>query len=221
MTTSPTIAEQVTELQRGMADMMPAEAAAAFTAEQEELRQGGQPDGIAGPGTPLPDAELLDVTGAATTLGATRDGKTAVVVFYRGEWCPYCNLALRTYQAQLVPELNARGVTLIAVSPQKPDGSLSMQEAAQLTFSVLSDPGNQVAGKLGILTGPSADVREAQLRLGLDLTERNADGTITLPLPTVAIVDAGGVIRWIDVHPDYSSRTEVAQILAALDELDG
>jgi peroxiredoxin len=166
----------------------------------------------------MPDAELLDVDGSATSLGAIRNGTTAVVVFYRGGWCPYCNIALRTYQAELLPELQARGVPLIAVSPQQPDGSLSVKEMAQLTFAVLSDPGNQIAGKLGILTAPSAEVRKIQLGSGMDLTERNADGTITLPMPTVVIVAADGTIGWIDVHPDYTSRTEVAQILAALDE---
>lgn len=97
-------------------------------------------------------------------------------------------------------------------------GSLSVKEMAQLAFSVLSDPGNQIAGKLGILTAPGAEVRKIQLGAGLDLTERNADGTITLPMPTTVIVAADGTIAWIDVHPDYTSRTEVAQILAALGE---
>jgi peroxiredoxin len=216
---TPTIAEQVTELKHGQQGRLPGEVLATFSAEQEALRQSGLPDGIASPGGPMPDAELLDVNGAATTLGAVRGGKAAAVVFYRGGWCPYCNLALRTYQAELVPGLAARGIGLIAVSPQKPDGSLSTKEAAQLTFTVVSDPGSQIAAKLGILTTPTAEVRNVQLSLGLDLTERNADGTVTLPMPTVVIVAADGTIRWIDVHPDYTSRTEVAAILAALDEL--
>jgi hypothetical protein len=69
---------------------------------------------------------------------------------------------------------------------------------------VLSDPGNQIAGQLGILTAPSDGTRAAQLQLGLDLTQVNADGTTGLPIPAVVIADADGVIRWIDVHPDYT-----------------
>jgi peroxiredoxin len=215
-----TIAEQVPAVRAKLSESIPADAFNAFASEQEGLRRDGLPDGAATPGSPLPDADLLDATGAPTTLTAARGGKTSVVVFYRGQWCPYCNLMLRTYQSALVPELEARGVRLIALSPLKPDGSLSIKEAHDLTFAVLSDPGNQIASKLGILSGPSPEAREAQLSLGLDLTEINADGTTTIPMPTVLIADADGTIRWIDIHPDYSSRTEVAEILTALDGLD-
>jgi len=118
-----------------------------------------------------------------------------------------------------VPELTARGARLVAISPQTPDGSLSTKQAKELTFTVLSDPGNQIASQLGILTGPSDGARAAQLTLGLDLTQVNADGTTGLPMPTVVIVGPDSVIRWIDVHADYTTRTEVPQILAALDTL--
>jgi peroxiredoxin len=219
MTSSPTIEAQVAQLQAGMAGAMPADVSAVFTAEQRELDAAGVPAGIAEPGTSLPEADLLDAHGAATSLAAVRAGKPAVVVFYRGAWCPYCNLTLRAYQQELVPALAERGVTLIAVSPQRADGSLSMQEKNELTFAVLSDPGNQIAGKLGILTAPADDARAVQLKLGLDLTEANADGTTALPMPTVVVADAAGVIRWIDVHPNYTTRTEVSQILAAVDAL--
>jgi peroxiredoxin len=166
----------------------------------------------------MPDADLVDVNGELTTLTADRGGRPAVVVFYRGEWCPYCNVALRNYQANLAPVLEERGIGLIAVSPQKPDGSLSMAEKHQLTFSVLSDPGNQLAGALGIATAPTEGARGSQRAIGIDLPARNADGTYGVPMPTVVIVDAAGIIRWIDVHPNYTTRTEVADITAALDE---
>ena len=132
-------------------------------------------------------------------------------------WCPYCNIALNTYQAELVPELARRGVALVAISPQAPDGTLSTQEKNELTFTVLSDLGNQVAKAVGILTAPSAEARAAQLELGLDLAVVNADGTTGLPMPTTIILDADHVVRWVDVHPDYTTRSEPAQILAALD----
>jgi len=127
-----------------------------------------------------------------------------VIVFYRGGWCPYCNIALRTYQAELVPALATRGISLVAISPQTADGSLPSKQPNDLTFTVLSDPGNQLARQLGILTAPSNAARAAQLQLGLDLTQVNADGTTGLPMPTVIITDAAGTIRWIDVHPDYT-----------------
>jgi peroxiredoxin len=191
----------------------------AFAREQAELAAKWTPAGVVEVGATLPDAGLLDAHGAATTLHEALGDRGAVLVFYRGAWCPYCNIALSTYQAELVPELVARGVGLIAVSPQTADGSLSTQEKHELTFAVVSDPGNQVAKALGILTGPTEEVRAAQLQLGLDLTAVNADGTTGLPMPTTVIVDADRVVRWIDVHPDYSTRSEPEQILAELDAL--
>jgi peroxiredoxin len=214
--TDSSIADQVAEFQQGAATQLPADVAAAFTAEQRELAAAGLPAGITAPGQPMPEGKLLDVNGRATTLAEARGGRPAVVVFYRGGWCPYCSITLRTYQARLVPELTARGVALIAVSPQKPDGSLTTQQAKELTYTVLSDPGNQIASQLGILTGPTGAVAAAQAALGLDLTQVNADGTAGLPMPAVVIVDAAGNIRWIDVHPDYTTRSEPGDILAAL-----
>lgn len=218
MTTTSTIAEQVASLHRASAGQLPAEVAEAFAAEQRDLAAAGHPSGVAQPGSRLPDGKLLDVAGEPATLAETLGGKPAVIVFYRGGWCPYCNIALRTYQAQLVPALAERGISLIAISPQTPDGSLSTKESKELTFTVLSDPGNQIAGQLGILTAPSDGTRAAQLQLGLDLTQVNADGTTALPMPTVVIADADGVIRWIDVHLDYTTRTEPGQVLQAVTE---
>jgi len=216
MTTTSTIAEQVADYHRASAGQLPAEVAGAFAAEQRALAAAGEPSGLVQPGTRLPDGELLGVAGQPATLAETLSGKPAVIVFYRGGWCPYCSIALRTYQAQLVPPLAERGISLIAISPQAPDGSLSTKEAKELTFTVLSDPGNQIAGQLGILTAPSDGARAAQLQLGLDLTQVNADGTTGLPMPTVVIADADGVIRWIDVHRDYTTGTEPGQVLQAV-----
>lgn len=216
-TPTRTIAEQATALAAGSAAAIPAEIMAAFAAEQVALDANGVPDGIRETGTVMPDGELLDVQGAPTTLAQLRAGRAAVVVFYRGAWCPYCNIALRTYQADLVPALADRGVTLIAVSPQKPDGSLTAAESNELSYAVASDPGNQLAAAMGILTEPSADARAGQLKLGLDVAEVNADGTGTLPMPTVVVVDVDGIIRWIDVHPNYATRTEVPDVLNAVD----
>ena len=81
----------------------------------------------------MPDGDLLDVHGDPTSLTRLRGGRPAVVAFYRGAWCPYCNIALRTYQSELVPALGRRGVELIAISPQKPDGSLTSAQSNELT----------------------------------------------------------------------------------------
>jgi len=212
-----TIAEQVSNLVQTTAAQPPNEVMSAFTREQAGLAAQGVPDGVISVGATLADAELLDSHGATTTLYEALGDQAAVLVFYRGGWCPYCNIALNTYQAELVPELTRRGLALVAISPQSPDGSLSTQQKGELAFTVLSDPGNQIAKAIGILTAPSAEARAAQLELGLDLTAVNADGTIEVPMPTTILIDAEHVVRWIDVHPDYTTRSEPHQILAALD----
>ncbi|WP_345892005.1 peroxiredoxin-like family protein [Mycolicibacterium sphagni] len=220
-TTEPiTIAAQVAQLQEGMAGHLPAEAIEVFTADQRRMVADGAAPGAAQAGTSLPDPELLDAHGNPIRIGVLRANRPAVVVFYRGAWCPYCNLALKAYQDQLVPELDKRDIPLIAISPQKPDGSLSTAEANALTFAVVSDPGNQIASALGIVTAPSEASRAVTQQLGIDLREANADGGYELPMPTVLLVDRDGVIAWSDIHPDYTTRTEVAEILAAVARMD-
>lgn len=216
MNTQQTIADQVVALQEHLSRQAPAEVLSRFASEQADLDVAGVPAGVAEPGAAMPDGKLLDSRGEATTLEQARDGRPAVVVFYRGAWCPFCNIALRTYQEQLVPALTSRGVDLIAISPQKPDGSLTAKESNDLTFTVLSDPGNQIAGELGILTRPTEGARQSQRKLGLDLPSNNADGTDTLTMPTVVVLDADGTVRWIDVHPNYTTRTEPSAVLAAV-----
>jgi peroxiredoxin len=167
-------------------------------------------------GSVFPDGDLIDAEGNPTTLRATLNGAPGVLIFYRGAWCPYCNIALRTYREQVAFPLAQLGVALVALSPQKADGSMTMKEKHELEFPVLSDPGNQIAGTLGILTRPSDGARQSQLENGLDIEAVNADGTTTLPMPTVALVDTHGILVWIDVHPDHTTRTEPAEILAAV-----
>jgi peroxiredoxin len=217
MTSPTTIAQDVEVLHRGLAEQVPDQVLSPLLAEQKMLDAAGVPETAAKAGSAMPDGDLLDAHGQPTTLTAARAGQPAVVVFYRGAWCPYCNVALRKYQANLVPELDARGIALIAVSPQKPDGSLSMAEKNDLTFTVLSDPGNQIAGALGILSAPAEDARGSMHAIGIDLPALNSDGTYTLPMVTVAVVDAAGVIRWIDVAPNHARPTEVPEIISALD----
>jgi peroxiredoxin len=209
------IAEQV----HSMRASQPAGPPSAFDREQQQLAE-LEPHGIIAIGERMPDAELVDVHGQSTTLTTAIAGRRTVLVFYRGVWCPFCNIALNAYQAELLPAVTDRGIALIAVSPQKPDGSLTMQEKNHLTFTVVSDPTNTLAAAAGILTAPSDAARAAQLEHGLDLTAVNADGTTTLPMPATAILDPDGTVRWIDVHPDYTTRSEPADILAALDTLD-
>lgn len=142
------------------------------------------PDHVARPGSVLRDAKLLDVQGIPITLEAARAGRAAVLLLYRGAWCPHRNLALRNYQREPAPLLERRGIALIAISPQRPDGSLSMQEKNELTFTVLSDPGNQVATALGVLTEADHDTTSTLRAGGTDLREPRAAKSATSSLPS-------------------------------------
>jgi peroxiredoxin len=213
-----TIAEQVRDLAAAQAAAPTNEVMSAFAREQAALAS-LEPVGVIAAGEALADVELLDPHGQATTLPAALDGRRGVLVFYRGAWCPYCNIALNAYQAGLLDQLEQRGIALVAVSPQKPDGSLTTREKNDLRFAVLSDPGNQLAGAAGIVTAPSTESRAAQLELGLDLEQVNADATTALPMPTTLIVEPDLTVRWVDVHPDYTTRSEPSAILEALDTL--
>ena len=202
--------------------VLPADVATAFGQWVAQLTAAGVPASAAKPGMTMPDAPMLDAHGSPTTLRAAAASRPAVIVFYRGAWCPYCNLALRTYQEQLLPALTERDIALIAVSPQRPDGSLTARETNDLQFPVLSDVGNTLASQLGIvLPARTQELRAAQEELGTDLHAVNADGTENLPMPTVVLIDAQNSMRWIDIHPDYTTRTEVADILAAVDSASG
>jgi peroxiredoxin len=216
---STTIQEQSDALKAASAQHLPAAVLETFTRDQAASRAKGLPADAVAVGDILSDFTLPDATGHEVSLSALVADGPAVLVFYRGGWCPYCNLALHQYQSELVPQLPAYGATLAAISPQKPDQSLSTAEKHDLQFAVLSDSGARVARTLGIAFEPAGDVLEAQRALGLDIRDGNADGSPELPMPTVLVVDIDRSVRFVDVHADYTSRTEVSEILAALAKL--
>jgi peroxiredoxin len=215
-----TIHDQSEQLKAAAADRLPAEVVDVFDRSIQDLLDQGVPAAAVKVGDTLESFTLTDATNALVTLDQLVESGPAVIVFYRGGWCPYCNLALRTYQHELLPELAAFRARLVAISPQSPDQSLSTSEKAELDFTVLSDPGNRVARSVGIVFQQAEEVLEAQRKLGLDLAQVNAEGSTQLPRPTVLIVDKDRTVRFVDVQPDYTARTEVADILAGLTELD-
>lgn len=215
MTTS-TIAHRIDEFNTGFEAAIGADLYRVFTDEQRALLDAGVPANAVTVGSPLPEARLIDASGTQIDLATVVAGAPAVLVFYRGAWCPYCNVALKTYQAELAPILRDAGVALVAISPQTPDGSATAVQEWELDFTVLSDPANALSRDLGIFTEPSGEAREAHTALGFDVADSNADGTAGIPFPTVLVIDAQGVVRFADVHVDYTSRTESADILAAV-----
>ncbi|MFJ4038300.1 peroxiredoxin-like family protein [Microbacterium sp. NPDC090007] len=214
------IAQQIDDFNTGFEAQIGDRLAGVFADEREALRNDGLPAGALGVDDDAPDAPLLTPDGATTSLSTALGGAVGVVVFYRGAWCPYCNIILRTYQQELAPALRDRGAQLIAVSPQTPEGSTAIADAADLDFAVLSDPANALAERFGIVTEPSAEARDAHTDLGFDVADSNADDTARVPFPSVYVIDTAGRIRFADIHVDYTTRTEAHEIIRAVDALD-
>ena len=212
-----TIAEQADKVKAAAASQLPAEVAAVFESDQAALAAAGVPAGAVSVGDTLAPFALPDATGHTCTLEELTSDGPAVIVFYRGGWCPYCNITLHTYQEHLLPGLGAYTARLVAISPETPDASLTTQEKRDLTYTVLSDTGAELASSLGITFEPSEEGLAVQRELGVDIRTTRADGGTVLPMPTVLIVDRDHVVRFVDIHPDYTGRTEVEDILAALE----
>lgn len=216
ITVQSSIADQVAEFNAGFNAAIGPRLAAVFAEEQDALNADGVPAHVVSVGDSVPNLVLTSASGAPVDLYESLGDGTSVVIFYRGSWCPYCNLTLKHYQQVLLPQLQERGVQLVAISPQTPEASELAIANGDLEYVVLSDPANRLITELGILTEPTADARAAHTDLGFDVADSNADATGNIPFPTVLVIDADRRITFADVHVDYTTRTEVPQIIAAL-----
>src|SRR5262249_13450133 len=149
-------------------------------------------------GDRAPDFELPDATGKKVKLSELTARGPVVMTWYRGGWCPYCNIALRGFQKRL-PEIRAEGASLVAISPETPDNSLSTAEKNHLEFEVLSDRGNRVAQSYGVAYKvPRVVAEQSQGRLA----RYNGDDSGTLPLGVTYVIDHDGIIRYAFVDSD-------------------
>lgn len=190
--------------------LSPVEQLIAAGAVEQALKEGEQ----------APDFTLPDALGNAVTLSHLLGQGPVVISFYRGAWCPYCNLELRAYQ-RVLPELQELGASLVAISPQTPDHSLSLVEKQHLSFTVLSDAGNQVARAYGLVFTIEEAVRAAHARIGANLPSFNGDDSWELPMAGTFLVDQAGIIRLVSVDPDFSRRLDPSVVITQIRELKG
>src|SRR5438105_3908138 len=167
-----------------------------------------------------PDFTLPNARGNAVTLSHLLTQGPVIMTFYRGQWCPYCHLALRAYQ-QALPLMQARGASLVAISPQTPDYSRALAEKLELTFALLSDMGNQVARQFGLAFTIDEAVRGAHKQVCADLPKFNGTESWELPMAGIFLVDQSGTVRLDFVHPDFTRRLDPSVIIARLEELKG
>lgn len=194
---------------------IPPEIAAAMTRADNELAASGIAARALGAGAVAPDFTLQGAHGETVTLSRLLRQGPVVVSFYRGGWCPYCNLELRALQAVL-PEITKRGGALVAISPELPDESLSTAEKNELAFPVLSDTGSRVAHSWGIAFDLAEELRPIYTRFGHALPDRNGGSDWVLPVPATFVIAPDGVVRLAFVDTDYRNRLEPAAVLAAL-----
>lgn len=182
------------------------------------IAESGVAPGIA-VGERAPAFTLPDATGRSVTLGELLAIGPVVLTFYRGEWCPFCNLFLRGLEAA-VPRITELGGSLVAVSPQAPDHALSLTEKHDLTFSVLSDVDQAVIRDYKLQFTLSGDLEDLQVNVfHNDPANQNADHSRSLPVPATFVIDRDGVVRAAFVSADWRYRPEPADIVAALEAL--
>jgi peroxiredoxin len=196
--------------------IIPKPALAIMDAETARLAASNLAAGALKVGDTAPDFILPDVHGEPVRLYSLLREGHVVVVFYRGGWCPYCNLHLRGFQRRLA-EFHELGAQIVAISPQLPDNSLSTQEKNELAFPVLSDAGNKVARQFGIVFELSDDLVELYRRFGHSLEDANgASGKRELPVPATFLIDGNRTIRLAHEDIDYTRRLDPDEVIKTL-----
>lgn len=184
-----------------------------------ELIQSGIARDALGVGDLAPVFELPNADGQPILSVDALARGPLVLTFYRGFWCPYCNLELESLEAAL-PAITERGATLVAISPQTTANSRRAIREKGLSFDILSDFGNQVAAYFGLrFRLPDYLIELYRDGFSNDLTATNGEPSWTLPMPARFIIDTTGVIAYAEVSPDYTKRPDPSELLPILDQL--
>jgi len=197
---------------------IPTEIAGRIEMGVDEVTTSGVAPGLA-VGDSAPGFTLSDAVGRQIALADLMAQGPVVVTFYRGEWCPYCNLQLRALQ-QALPEIHAAGATLVAISPQAPDHGLTTTQKHALAFPVLSDVDQSVSEAYKVRFDVTGELEDLQVNVFQnDPAEQNADGRRSLPVPSTFVIDRHGIVRFASVNADWRVRVEPAEVVNALRSL--
>jgi peroxiredoxin len=202
-------------------NVIPADKLKIIDAAREALIRSALRESSLREGQRVPDFILMDAHGSSVRLQQLLSCGPVVIAFYRGGWCPYCNIELRGLQ-RVLPQIRQFGVSLVAISPQLPDHSLSTEQKNHLEFPVLSDVGNTVARQFGIVFKLPADLLATYeaFQHGLE-TMNGKDGAMELPIPATFVLDRDGVIQLAYVDEDYTRRLDPEIVLDKLRQLGG
>lgn len=191
---------------------------AAMAHSTNELIASGQAARARKAGDLFPDFTLSDPDGKPVSSRELLARGPLVVSFYRGVWCPFCNLELQALEAVL-PEIQARSASLVAISPQSAPNSRRSQRENKLSFPILTDAKSELAHELGIRFALQDDLIQLYKALKTELPLINDDPSWVLPMPARYVIGADGVIAYSEINPDYTQRPEPSELLPVLDRL--
>ncbi|HUO00582.1 MAG TPA: peroxiredoxin-like family protein [Bradyrhizobium sp.] len=184
----------------------------------DELIESAQAQRAKKAGDTAPEFTLTDPDGKPVSSRELLGKGPLVLSFYRGVWCPYCNLELQALQAAL-PEITARGASLVAISPQTAPNSRKSQRENQLGFPILSDTKSQVANAFGIRYALPDYLVGLYKSFKNDLPTFNDDPSWVLPMPARYVIGTDGIIAYAEINPDYTQRPDPSELLPVLDRL--
>ena len=210
-----TLTEQLSAHAQQSASRIPADAQvimkdAIAALENSKISQNATKKGDSIPQIVLPNAQ-----GEAVNIQEVLKNNKVVLAFYRGGWCPYCNIELKALQEKL-PEIEAKGAKLIAISPESPDNSLSTTEKNALNFDILTDANNEVARALGLVYELPQNLVSLYKQFGIDLEKSQGMQSNELPIAATYIVNQDGSIAYDFIEEDYKLRAEPAEVVASL-----
>jgi peroxiredoxin len=214
---SQTLSEQLEEFRAGWMQRVPADRRAIMERHIAHLTETGFGQRAKQVGDKAPAIVLPDAHGKSFDVASLLAKGPVIVTFYRGGWCPYCNLELKAYQA-LLPRIAAAGASMVAISPEKPDDTVSTAEKNALSYPVLSDVGQSVGKAFGLVYAFTEELRTAYEGFNLDIPAKNgASGDWSLPLSATYVIGTDGVILFADTSVDYRRRTEPLEVLNVLE----
>lgn len=168
-------------------------------------------------GDKIPEIVLSNATGKQISIQELLPNKKVILSFYRGGWCPYCNLELKALQ-QAIHEFDKHGATLVAISPETPDNSLNTQEKNELNFEVLSDQNNLIANAFNLTFTLPEDLIEIYKGFGIDLDQSNGNTDWQLPISATYLIDHDGTILYDFIKEDYKERADPKEIIKVLNQ---
>jgi len=183
-----------------------------------ELINSGIAERTLNEGDEIPQINLPNAVGKTINVNSMLKDGPVVISFYRGAWCPYCNLELNALQ-QALPGIKSLGAQLIAISPNTPDNSISSIEKHGLEFEVLTDTGNKIAKEFRLVFNLAEELRPIYQQFNFDIPKYNGNESWDIPIPATYIVNTDGKIVCSFVNADYTQRMEPTEIINKLKEL--